>query len=584
MTIYRIWVISLTSGSANQLPQSKLIYTRHFPHLERRDCFTFPSITSADFLRSVFASLGIDQFSTTATPTATLVGTGGLRSSTMYGSNATLSSSAAQNSSFTADTSLSRMSTMSTGGGSSSHGSSGSLNSILSTATTNTTSTRGPGLLSSDQHPTFGDSSMTNTSALHNYLPLIVCRFMNSPRENAEEFQQQQTKLAYVDLLLLVFEKSGHLFLALPRLTSSSGHYHLNDVTSTEYYEQLLLEETNISLAYSALQLLATSFFAASKSVKSLEVVVSSCMPFGTLIKDGAELRSVINAEEEVRKKKDSSNLESDPAVVLRLVLNEFISTSFATSFSSSQAFRDQGETLFGTLIVEPGYFLASRLQQIGRAELKMGVENLGTFSVAKPPNCDTSSSLLTFDLKNCKLEPFNTLHFKHQKGDKVSGDTSFSSSSSPKSLPESGQNGQKLFTYRFKIAPRGSTTLPGNRTLSVLNSSPQSSNLQHLSLTLNFSNSGQRSPVDHTELKFAFFVVRFTFTKTGGKSQSGKQGGHQTTDSSSLGNLIVRESIRASFGQVRNENSNTVFSWIIGQRLPKSGGEFFEIINLDLL
>lgn len=419
--------------------------------------------------------------------------------------------------------------------------------------------------------------SSSSFSALYNYLPLIVCRFMNSPRENAmtnsaSEAEFTQQKLAYVDLLLLVFEKNGHLFLALPRLTS--GH-HLSQPSPGgvenigAFYEQLLLEELNISLAYSALQLLSTSFFAAGKSVKQLEVVVSTCLPFGTLIKDGAELRSMITPMINSEATKSGSSREGESAV-LRLVLNEFISTSFqgtSSSSSSAQLSRDQSETLFGTLTVEPGALIIRQQQQLARAELKVAVDNLGAFSVAKPPNCDNSSSStsLLFDLKHCKLEPFNTLHFR------LMGDEDSSTSPGGGSGGGSDQNRRKLFTYRYRVAPRSSSNN---------NSSTSRSNLQHLSLGINFNS----SRLDTQELKFALFVVKFSFKNSSSKQQQAakaEQGGVQTADSASVVNLIVRESIKASFGQVRNEASNSCFSWIIGQRLPKSGALSLEF---DLL
>lgn len=406
--------------------------------------------------------------------------------------------------------------------------------------------------------------SSSSFSALYNYLPLIVCRFMNSPRENvmtnsASEAEFTQQKLAYVDLLLLVFEKNGHLFLALPRLTS--GH-HLSQPSPGgvenigAFYEQLLLEELNISLAYSALQLLSTSFFAGGKSVKQLEVVVSTCLPFGTLIKDGAELRSMITPMINSEATKSGSNSREGESAVLRLVLNEFISTSFQGTSTSGTLF-SSAETLFGTLTVEPGALITRQQQQLARAELKVAVDNLAAFSVAKPPNCDNSSSStsLLFDLKHCKLEPFNTLHFR-LKGDEDS------SASPGGSGGGSDLNRRKLFTYRYRIAPRSSSS-----------SSTSRSNLQHLSLGINFNS----SRLDTQELKFAIFVVKFSFKNSSSKQQQAaktEQGGVQTADSASVVNLIVRESIKASFGQVRNEAANSCFSWIIGQRLPKSGGK----------
>ena len=256
MTIYRLWVLSLNG--------QRLIYSRYFPHLEKQDNFTFPSISANEFLRSVFASLGLDYAnSIPASSTSTLSNV-----DYDYGKLSRSSSSA----------------------------SSSSLNSLISTSTSLSNRTKGP------DGATVADSSISSGfSVFHNYLPLIVCRFMNNPRDNmslAMGEHHHHPKTPYIDLILLVFEKNGHLFICCPRLVS-----HLSTINIDNNYEQLLLEEQNISLSYSALQLISSSFFTHNKSVKQLEIFVSNCMPFGTLINDGLRLKqSLLTLEKKADK------------------------------------------------------------------------------------------------------------------------------------------------------------------------------------------------------------------------------------------------------------------------------------------
>lgn len=369
-----------------------------------------------------------------------------------------------------------------------------------------------------------GDLAMTSDlTALHNYLPLIVCRFLNNPRD--VNLLDEHQKFAYIDLILLVFEKNGYLFLCCPRLTSNTS---LSALNIDSHFEQLLLEEQNISLSYSALQLISSSFFAQSKSIKHLEIFITKCMPFGKLLKDGADLM-----KQPIDRKADKSNGDS---TLIRLCINEFVSTSFQTFSRNSTK---EGETIFGTFTVDAASLSPA---EYSKAEVKIAVDNLSSFTIAKPPNCELlNASTLSFNLKNAKLDPMNLLHYRLKSGE----------DESKQGTGSNDLDNRKIFSYRYVIGAKSSAVRSARSVISARN-------CQHLAVVISFNG---HLPVD--EIKFGYFQIKFSF------KHSKPKGEVQTADSS-FSNLIVRDSIKASFGQVRNEGAN--FFWNIGQKIPKSG------------
>ncbi|KAI2808211.1 hypothetical protein BLOT_006153 [Blomia tropicalis] len=524
MTIYRIWVISLSNH--------KLIYSRHFPHVEKRDDFIFPIITYHDFLRSLFSSLGIEYQQQSKTN----------QTKEYHQSNATISNI----DSIEYSSQLSRSS------------SSCSLSSVYSSSTI-MSSIVGGGRFSTASGESNLDKMITSSthSDLFNYLPLIVCRFMNNPPDMMSSMtssvliEEHQKQLAYVDLVLLVYEKNGYLFVCCPRLVSS---FNMSAINDDQTYEQLLLEEDNISLSYSALQLISSTYFKEHKSIKHLELFISSSMPFGTLIKDKLKFDST-NFQQISKKKFSSSYSDIRNEGLIRLCFNEFVSTSF----QNLGKILNQNETIFGSLTIDNQL---KNIKNLSKAEVILSISNLGAFSFAKPINCDvTNISTLIFDLKHSKLDPFNIFHYRLK-----SMDEEIKHSSSTTTDSESAnQNNGKVFSYRYIITRK--VINPSNVGRNYLSTK----NCHHVTLTLQLN-----SKFAMEELRFSYFLIKFSLNQGRAKNDI------QTADSS-ISNLIVRESIRTNFGQVRSEGAN--FQWVIGQKVPKTGKmslDFDLLINED--
>lgn len=500
--MYRLWIVSHR--------EKRIVYARTFPHLEVKDGFMFPKTTPEDFVQSLFESLGIQLKGSSASSLAN-------QSISSRDSMASLSTTLTSKDGFSSP-GLSR--TLSS--------SMSSLNSIVSSTTTTTTSIR-----QATNQTTTEQTFHQNDLALNNCLPLVVCKFIkDGPRENVLSTDpERQTQLTVVNLIMLIHEQNGYLFVCCPRIKHLEYENELD-------FDQLLVEEDNISLSYTAMHLLANNFFKTAKSIKNIELFITACMPFGLLINEKIENN---NSRRLVQ---SSSSNSKDRDYLVQLCINEMLSSSFKTQFSSDKATRR--ETLFGTLSVDTS---ALRENIFGPARMMLTVDNLQSLVLAKPFNCDIANlTSLLFELRYNNDNPLSVVNYRMNTFEEM-----------PTTSPAFDR---RLFTYHYTICKRQST---GNSFIT--------SNLYHtISLAIQFH------PRMSHDIKFSFFNIKFSLSDS--KSDRIVQ-----TLNNSVVNLIARDTIKASQGQVRNENKN--FVWFVGQKMPKSGRmtlEFDMLINEENL
>src|SRR6218665_816969 len=146
----------------------------------------------------------------------------------------------------------------------SSRGSAGSNDSLNSLMSTNTIASNASSMTRDKKEVLSSEFEDFDFISAPNFLPIITCRFVTKPREN------QENRSLYIDLNLVVFEVRGYLFVASPQL-SPSTHSSRNRATT---FEELFLEEQNISLTYSTLQAISHQYFDSGRNLKSLEVFI----------------------------------------------------------------------------------------------------------------------------------------------------------------------------------------------------------------------------------------------------------------------------------------------------------------------
>lgn len=492
MAIYRLWLLSLNDNS--------IIYSRYFPHIEKKDGFSFPWITPQEFMKCLYVSLGLE------------INENSLKNKLESNLNI-----------FPSDDESSSLKYLKDQSSSSSSCSLNSLISLVSNSTMNTSNISKQNLL---------DSSETNIMkehiCLYNHLPLIIC-----PIVNIREYKHSsdETKKAGIDnLIMLVYEQNRYLFVCCPRLMKKNGEIttKYNDCFENE---KLIVEEHSISLSYTILHMIASMFFLKNKSIVEIERFISTFMPFGNLIKT------------------NSSDIHYFPltnlnfkTTTISLRLTESISTSFRTCPQNDNC----NEVIFGTLTVD--YFNSE--PQNTKKEIIINIDNLDTVLLMLPNNCHTNNLALVYDVANSSNFNLNVVHYKSHN--QIEEKKSYFEE------PPLTDAGFKIFRTKYVIYKKGDQVLPQNKSFI------DSQNIFHISLRIILNDK-----IPFEEVRFKYFMVKFSL-------DSGLVKNKVQTIGNSINNLIIRESVKISQGQVKSENNMLV--WMIGTRLMKSKKLSFDI------
>ena len=383
---------------------------------------------------------------------------------------------------------------------------------------------------------------------LYNHLPLVICNFLNQRSQDGMSCSmssEDNPKSLTVKILMLVYEQNGFLFVCCPRLVTQNGSLTLN-IDQCFDCDKLLLEEQNISLAYSTLNLMGSIFVNEGKSIQSLELFIIDYMPFGTLINNDKTINFT-------QKKKSLFRTKNDKEPVISIQITESISTSFQSAQIEKSSFGK--ETIFGTLTTD---YISNTNNRINKCELNVDLVNSHKLSFTLPSNCNLINSCLLFDLSHGKAHPFNILHYRDKNSE---DDNSRRLSNQPESQICNG----KIFNYLYKIY-QNSTSQGSSKKLY----DPEKT--YHVTLIMKFN-----STIYLEEIMLGYFSIKFGFSQRLLKQV-------QNSDNS-LSNLVIRDSIKASHGQVKNQNQN--FVWIMGNKIPRSGKislEFDLLIEQDKL
>lgn len=514
MTLYRLWLISLVD--------EKILYSKFFPHQEKKDGYTFPLITSQEFIKCLYLSLGIDNnqiFSKT-------------NSKKTKESNLNLSTSSSfENPDNISQYSRDRRSSLS------SSSSSCSLSSMMSSTTLNTIATVSR-QTSMDSTAQLSESSVLKEYlCLYNHLPLIICPLVNMRKQRQENSmtmsssfnEDHRSKSGLVDnLILLVYENQGYLFVCCPRISQKSQSEFLKtNHDHCDVNEKLLLQEPNISLSYTILHMISSMFFAKNKSLRSLELFISSYMPFGTLIKTKSDQDILLL----------SKLYPKDTAISIRLT------ESISTSFQSDETNIPDNETIFGTLTIN---YIGTKYRSSTKSDIVLNIENLHSISLVLPTNCSTNESSLIYDINNRNQYNLNIVHYKtnNNQDDDNNGYKNNRSS-----------NEWKFFQTKYTIHRKSS---PGQQKQQQQQSFINSNNIHHINLIIWIND--KISLFD--DIKFKYFLIKFSLNR----GQSKKQ---VQTIGNSINNLIIRDSVKISQGQLKNEQNSLV--WMIGNRLSRA-------------
>lgn len=491
MTLYRLWIICLQTKN--------VIYTRHFPHLESMDDFTFPKVTPEEFVQTLFSSIGLklEKSSNVLDRKDSILSVNTVSSNNLRNQIKSTSSS--------------------------------SLASSFSTVSRHTSA-------SYDNESSTHEHSVDGSLMLQNSLPLIVCKFIKHVAIEAFYHAEidRQHQIAVITLIMLIHEQNGYLFVGCPRITSLD-----NNIKSMVLdFENLLLDEHNISLAYTALHLFASYFFKASKSILALEYFFLTCLPMGTLINQN--IQHTLSQVKVSSKATNKSSLSSQKQCI-KVSVNEMMSSSFKSVLDPKSS---KTETIFGKFLFDSSSVDTSDLV---RPKLMFVIDNLNSFMIFKPFACDMTQSSLIVDLTapgSCDKEM--VIHYRAKSASEEDITLKQDSRATPYDC--------KMFSYQYTIFKKVSSDTR-NRRQSFIDSSNVNTVLIELSFPPTFS---------YEDVKFTYFNVKFS-NSSNTKSVEGSQTLH-----SSFSNLIIRESIKVSQGQFLNENKS--FVWALGQKISKSG------------
>ncbi|KAH9412500.1 putative rRNA-processing protein EBP2 [Dermatophagoides pteronyssinus] len=372
---------------------------------------------------------------------------------------------------------------------------------------------------------------------LYNHLPLIICPLVNMRKQRQENSmtmsssfnEDHRSKSGLVDnLILLVYENQGYLFVCCPRISQKSQSEFLKtNHDHCDVNEKLLLQEPNISLSYTILHMISSMFFAKNKSLRSLELFISSYMPFGTLIKTKSDQDILLL----------SKLYPKDTAISIRLT------ESISTSFQSDETNIPDNETIFGTLTIN---YIGTKYRSSTKSDIVLNIENLHSITLVLPTNCSTNESSLIYDINNRNQYNLNIVHYKtnNNQDDDNNGYKNNRSS-----------NEWKFFQTKYTIHRKSS---PGQQKQQQQQSFINSNNIHHINLIIWIND--KISLFD--DIKFKYFLIKFSLNR----GQSKKQ---VQTIGNSINNLIIRDSVKISQGQLKNEQNSLV--WMIGNRLSRA-------------
>ncbi|KAF7492272.1 hypothetical protein SSS_06661 [Sarcoptes scabiei] len=534
MAIYRFWLISIRDRS--------ILYSRFFPHLERKDKFVFPSISSEDFLRYLFISLGIDRCLDEIKQQRKQK-----KSSELGGRNIVSEYDESNRSSpYRARSSSS---------------SNCSLTSSISSSTISTPISKRSDLFdpisSSPLSSLSIDSNLSEESVcLYNHLPLIVYPLIS--RKNLDSSLESDEKVQEDDfitnnLILLVYEQNGLLFVCSPRLipTKDSIQYS-RTVLSCSEIEKLVIENQYVSVAFTILDLIA-SHYSQTKSVRMIENFISETLPFGNLIRTKIlDLDHPLSSSISSNKQTKLSSKE----FILHLELSESISTSFHHNQSDSI-----DETVFGTMKIET---LQGR-SKFSQSEFLVHINNLDACTLTLPNNCQLISNTkdgqhLCYDLLEQSESNLNVLHYKSLNRDELK----------MKYFDRKQSTRSRLFRTSYTINRRHrSIESKTKNSIDSFSITDSENVLHHLNLQLFLDET-----IDFEQIRFKFFTIKFSLKHSLAKRQV-------QTIHNSLPNLIVRDSIKVNQGEISNANDMIV--WNVGKKLSrrkKLSIEFDFIVN----
>lgn len=536
MTIYRLWLISLAD--------KKILYSKFFPNLEKKDGYTFPLITAQEFIKCLYISLGIDNQS---------ISTNNAKKTKESNLNiSTSSSSSFENQDNFSQYSRDRRSS------SSSSCSLSSLSSMMSNTTVNTIAT--VSRQTSQMDSSTESSIIKEYLCLYNHLPLIVCPLVNMRKQRERSISMSSSSISHEDihrtsksglvdnLILLVYEHQGYLFVCCPRISQKSQLELIKTINHDhcDANEKLLLQEPNISLSYTILHMISSMFFAKNKSSRSMELFITSYMPFGTLIKTKSDQDVLLS----------SKLYPKDTVISIRLT------ESLSTSFQSDELKAPDNETIFGTLTLN---YIDTKHKSSSKSDIVLTIENLHSCSLTLPTNCCTvaNESTIIYDINNRNQYNLNIIHYK-TNNNKQQNDNN----GNKNYLADRSSNEWKFFQTKYTIHRKSSQIQSSGQQQQQQQSFIDSKNIHHINLTLWINNK-----ISFEDVKFKYFIIKFSLNR----GQSKKQ---VQTIGNSINNLIIRDSIHISQGQLKNEHNSLI--WMIGNRLPRTSRKLF--IDFDLL
>ena len=142
--------------------------------------------------------------------------------------------------------------------------------------------------------------------------------------------------------------------------------------------------------------MISSMFFAKNKSSRSMELFITSYMPFGTLIKTKSDQDVLLS----------SKLYPKDTVISIRLT------ESLSTSFQSDELKAPDNETIFGTLTLN---YIDTKHKSSSKSDIVLTIENLHSCSLTLPTNCCTvaNESTIIYDINNRNQYNLNIIHYK---------------------------------------------------------------------------------------------------------------------------------------------------------------------------